>query len=163
MRGFRPNNSSNRGTGSRSNSGNRGKSPSSKGYSSTDHNGRSQKPKGQIREGKTVQYSIKDQKGNTKYIGTTNNPTRRAEEHRESGKLGRKDKLVVETKPIPRTASERVEAAKLGSHRQTHGRNPKHNATEDGKFHQPPLFERTFIDKHSFQNYISLGGCNNLQ
>jgi len=95
----------------------------------------SAKPKGQVKDGKTVQYSIKDQRGNTKYIGTTNNPARRATEHRESGKLGKQDKLVVETKPIPRTSAERVEAAKLRSHRQNNGRNPKHNVTSDGKFH----------------------------
>lgn len=57
-----------------------------------------------------------------------------------SGKLGHKDNLVVETKPIPRASAERVEAAKLKSHRQRHGHNPRHNTTNDGKFHQPPLF-----------------------
>ena len=97
-------------------------------------------PKGQVRDGKAVQYSIKDQKGNTKYIGTTNNPTRRASEHRESGKLGRGDKLVVETRSVTRTSAEKVEKAKLSSHRQQHGKNPKYNTTNDGKFHQPKLF-----------------------
>lgn len=100
----------------------------------------SAKPKGQVRDGKVVQYSIKDPKGNTKYIGTTNNPTRRASEHRESGKLGQRDKLVVETKPVSRTSAEKVERGKLSSHRQQHGRNPKHNTTNDGKFHQRRLF-----------------------
>lgn len=98
------------------------------------------KPKGQVRDGKAVQYSIKDAKGNTKYIGTTNNPTRRAGEHRESGKLKGKDKLVVETRAIDRSKAERVEAGKLRSHRQSQGGNPRHNVTNDGKFHQPPLF-----------------------
>lgn len=98
------------------------------------------KPKGQVKDGKTVQYSIRDAKGNTKYIGTTNNPARRAGEHRESGKLKGKDKLVVETKAVSRPSAEKVEAAKLRSHRSTHGRNPRHNVTSDGKFHQPPLF-----------------------
>ena len=102
--------------------------------------GNAGKPKGQVKDGKTVQYSIKGPKGSTKYIGTTNNPSRRASEHRESGKLGRNDKLVVETKPIPRSSAERVEAAKLRSYRDRHGRNPRHNATNDGKFHQIPLF-----------------------
>ena len=117
-----------------------GKPPSSKRFSSTGSTGRTQKPKGQIREGKTVQYSIKDQKGNTKYVGTTNNPTRRAEEHRASGKFGRHDRLEVQTKPISRTSAERVEAAKIRSHRQRHGHNPEHNATNDGRFHQGKLF-----------------------
>ncbi|MDE2781011.1 MAG: GIY-YIG nuclease family protein, partial [Chloroflexota bacterium] len=100
----------------------------------------STRPKGQVRDGKAVQYSIKDVKGRTKYIGTTNNPTRRAGEHRESGKLKNTDKLVVETRPIHRGKAERVEAAKLQSHRKAHGHNPKHNVTSDGQFHQPPLF-----------------------
>ena len=102
--------------------------------------GNAPKQKGQVKDGKSVQYTIKDRGGRTKYIGTTNNPTRRASEHRETGKLGRGDKLVVETKPIPREVAERVEAAKLNSHRRTHGRNPRHNITSDGKYHQPPLF-----------------------
>ena len=97
------------------------------------------KPKGQIHSGKTVQYSIKDQSGSTKYIGTTDNPTRRASEHRQSGKIGQGDKLVVETRAISRSSAERVESAKLASHRQNHGKNPKHNTTNDGKF-QPRLF-----------------------
>ena len=92
-------------------------------------------PKGQIKSGKTVQYSIKTRKGNTKYIGMTNNPTRRAAEHKKAGKLGRGDKLVVETKAVQRKSAERVEAAKLASHRRRHGSNPKHNTTNDGKFH----------------------------
>ena len=98
------------------------------------------KPKGQVRDGKAVQYSIRDSKGNTKYIGTTNNPARRAGEHRESGKLKGKDKLVVESRAIDRSKAERVEAAKLSSHRQSQGGNPRHNVTSDGKYHQPPLF-----------------------
>ena len=126
--------------GSRSNSA--GKGQSRGGSNSTNGRAKSQagKPKGQVRDGKSVQYSIKDAKGNTKYIGTTNNPTRRAAEHRETGKLRGKDKLVVETRPVSRTSAEKVESAKLRSHRSTHGRNPRHNVTNDGKFHQPPLF-----------------------
>ena len=134
------------GTGARPSSATRGRGP----QSGSSYKGRAAKagpkgvstgkPKGQIRDGKAVQYSIKDSKGRTKYIGTTNNPSRRATEHRESGKLGRGDKLVVETKPVARTSAENVEKGKLYSHRQQHGRNPKHNRTNDGKFHQGRLF-----------------------
>ena len=145
-RGFSSGGFGNRGGRSRSGSGTRGNSKGN-GYSrvggrSADSRakGSADRPKGQVRDGKTVQYSIKDAKGRTKYIGTTNNPTRRAGEHRESGKLKNSDKLVVETKPIHRGKAERVEAAKLRSHRQAHGRNPKHNVTSDGKFHQLSLF-----------------------
>ena len=93
--------------------------------------------KGQVKDGKAVQYAIRDSKDKTKYYGTTNNPRRRAAEHRESGKLGKGDRLVVETKAVSRKSAEKVEAAKLGSHRRQHGRNPKHNITRDGKYHNP--------------------------
>lgn len=119
-----------RGAGSRPSlrTGGGGKSSSSK------SNGGS-KPKGQVGSGKVVQYSIKNPKGATTYVGSTNNPTRRAGEHRDSGKLGTGDKLVVETKAISRRSAEKVEATKLGSHRRSQGSNPKHNVTNDGKFH----------------------------
>ena len=54
--------------------------------------------KGQVKSGKAVQYAIKDRRGKSTYYGTTNNPRRRAAEHRKSGKLGKGDRLVVETK-----------------------------------------------------------------
>lgn len=95
--------------------------------------------KGQVKSGKAVQYAIKDRRGKSTYYGTTNNPRRRAAEHRKSGKLGKGDKLVVETRAIPRKSAERVEAAKLSAHRRQHRRNPKHNTTRDGKYHQPRL------------------------
>ena len=114
-----------RGSGGGRGSGPRGSSP----------NGAS-KPKGQVRDGKKVTYSIQDQGGNTKYIGTTNNPSRRASEHRESGRLQQGDHLQVQTSPISQSAAERVERAKLADHRRTHGgQNPRHNTTNDGKFH----------------------------
>ncbi len=94
--------------------------------------------KGRIRSGKTVQYSIKDRRGNTKYVGTTNNPRRRSAEHRKSGKLGRGDRLVVETKAISRKSAESVERGKLASFRRRHGRNPRHNMTSDGRFRRRP-------------------------
>ena len=93
-------------------------------------------PKGQIKSGKTVQYAVKDAKGNTKYVGTTNNPTRRAAEHQQTGKLTGRDKLVVQTRAIPRKAAESVEAAKIAAHRKATGANPQHNATPDGKYHK---------------------------
>ena len=119
-----------RGGGARRSAGSRGSARQSSG------SGGGTQRKGQIKSGKAVQYTIKDQKGNTKYIGTTNNPSRRATEHRETGKLGRKDKLVVETRAISRKSAESVERGKLSSFRQEHERNPKHNSTNDGKFHR---------------------------
>ena len=96
---------------------------------------RSSSRKGQIRGGKVVQYSNQTPNGETTYIGTTNNPRRRAAEHRRSGKLRKGDKLVVETRAMPRKSAERVETAKLASHRRRNGLNPKHNVTGDGRYH----------------------------
>lgn len=97
--------------------------------------GASRRPRGQVRHGKSVQYSIKSSRGRTKYIGVTNNPSRRASEHRESGKLTRGDRFRVETRPVSRADAERVESAKLASYRRSHrGRNPRHNTTRSGQF-----------------------------
>ena len=101
-------------------------------------NGGSSRPKGQIKGGNAVQYSIQGPKGETKYIGTTNNPTRRAAEHRESGKMKSGDRLKVETRAVSRPKAEKVEASKLRTHRKFHSGNPKYNTTNDGKFHSPP-------------------------
>ena len=93
------------------------------------------RPKGQVRGGKSVQYSIRSSGGRPKYYGVTNNPSRRAKQHRESGKLARGDRFRVETRPVSRTKAERVESAKLASHRRSHrGRNPQHNTTRSGQF-----------------------------
>ena len=92
--------------------------------------------KGQIKSGQAVQYAIKDSDGNTKYLGTTNNPRRRAAEHRDTGKLGAGDKMEVQTRAVSRGAAESVERGRLASHRNRHGGNPEHNATNDGKFHR---------------------------
>ena len=39
---------------------------------------RGSRPKGQVRGGKSVQYSITSPRGRKKYYGVTNNPSRRA-------------------------------------------------------------------------------------
>ena len=111
----------------------RGNSSSGRGRSSQPS--RASQPKGQVRDGKSVQYSIKGSDGQTKYIGTTNNPTRRAAQHQETGKMGPGDRMNVETRPTSRSKAESVEGGKLRTHRQTHGRNPQHNKTNDGKYH----------------------------
>ena len=112
---------------SRSGSGRRG-SPSG--------GNRSSQPKGQIKDGKSVQYSItKGSDGVTKLIGSTNNPTRRAAQHQQSGKMEQGDRMNVETRPTSRAKAESVERAKLTEHRQNNGQNPQHNKTNDGKYH----------------------------
>ena len=69
-------------------------------------------PKGQVHNVKAVQYAIKDSNGTTKYIGTTNNPRRRAAQHKESGKVQAGDRLVVETRAVTRQQAERQESSK---------------------------------------------------
>ena len=93
-------------------------------------------PKGKVNGGKAVQYAIKNAAGETKYVGSTNNPRARAAEHTASGKLGPGDKLKVESRAVPRPQAERLEASKLSQHRQETGTNPQHNKTNDGKFHR---------------------------
>ena len=113
-----------------------GKPRMRKGYREASHR-RSRftaRPKGQIRYGKKVQYAIKSPRGSAKYFGTTNNPSRRASEHRASGKMGRGDRLVVQTRAISSKSAERVERSKLFSFRKRHGHNPKHNVSKDGKW-----------------------------
>ena len=112
---------------SRSGSGKRG-SPSG--------GNRSSQPKGQIKDGKWIQYSIiRGSDGVTKYVGSTNNPTRRAAQHQQSGKMEQGDRMNVEIRPTSRAKAESVERAKLTEHRQNNVQNPQHNKTNDGKYH----------------------------
>lgn len=106
----------------------------SRGGSRASRPARSTSPRGQIRSGKAVQYAVKGRGGQTKYIGSTNNPTRRAAEHRKSGKMQPGDKLQVQSRAISRGKAESLERGRLQGHRREHGRNPKHNVTSDGQF-----------------------------
>ena len=123
------------GGGSRSGGTSSGGRSQSRGPSSSSGRSGSQKPTGQVRNGKAVQYSIKSKDGQTKYTGSTNNPTRRAAEHRKTGKLQSGEKLEVQSRPISRQKAEQLEAGRLKGHRQEHGSNPPRNTTGDGKYH----------------------------
>ena len=75
-------------------------------------------------------YSLRDRKGRPTYFGVTNDPSRRAAEHKRDGKRG---KLNVETRPMSRAYARSWEKRKLARHRKTHrGRNPVHNKTRSG-------------------------------
>ena len=100
------------------------------------NNSRSPRPKGQIKQGKSVQYKIESPSGETTQIGVTNNPRRRAAEHQRSDKMRKGDKIKIETKPVSRKTAERIETRKLSEYRAKHGRNPRHNKTNDGKYHR---------------------------
>ena len=75
-------------------------------------------------------YTLRDRKGRIKYVGVSNDPRRRAAEHKRDGKHG---KLKVETRSMPRSFARYWEKRKLAHHRKTHrGRNPVHNKTRSG-------------------------------
>ena len=75
-------------------------------------------------------YTLRGKNGKINYVGTNNNPGRRASEHKSEGKPGR---LQKETRPMSRGAAERWEANKLRTYRNNHdGKNPPQNKTKDG-------------------------------
>ena len=75
-------------------------------------------------------YTIRGRGGRVKYVGITNNPQRRAAQHRRSGKRGR---LKVETGGMSRGKARRWEGAKLSRFRKSNrGRNPTYNKTRSG-------------------------------
>ena len=79
-------------------------------------------------------YSLYDSKGKRTYVGSTNNPARRASEHAKSGKLTKGGKLKVESKTMSRQAAQRLEASKIQGYRQRTGSLPKYNRTADGQY-----------------------------
>ena len=80
--------------------------------------------------GKAQGYTLRGPHGKINYVGTTNNPGRRAAEHKGEGKSGN---LRTETRPLSQGAAERWEANRLQTYRDNHGgKNPKHNRTKNG-------------------------------
>ena len=81
--------------------------------------------------GKGVQgYTLRGKNGKVNYVGTTNNPSRRAGEHSDEGKPG---KLHPETAPMSRKAAESWEKNRLDTYRDNHGgKNPPQNKTKNG-------------------------------
>ena len=68
-------------------------------------------------------YTIRNRRGRVQYVGTTNNPRRRAAQHRKAGKRGR---LKVQSKHRSRRAARQWERKRLASHRRRNrGRNPR--------------------------------------
>ena len=86
------------------------------------------------REGVVV-YSTYDSKGKRMYVGSTNDPKRRATQHIRTGKLAKGGKLVVEPKRMSRKAAERLEAKKIRGYKRRTGRLPEYNKTADGQYH----------------------------
>ena len=75
-------------------------------------------------------YTIRNRRDKVVYVGTTNNPRRRAVEHQKSGKYGH---MQVETVGMTRGLARRWEARRLAGHRRrNNGRNPRYNKTRSG-------------------------------
>ena len=75
-------------------------------------------------------YTIRGRGGRVKYVGITNNPRRRASQHRREGKRGR---LQVETGGMSRRQARRWEGGRLARFRKSNrGRNPTYNKTRSG-------------------------------
>lgn len=75
-------------------------------------------------------YTLRGKNGKINYVGTTNNPSRRAAEHQAEGKPGT---LQTETRPMPRQSAEQWETNRLKIYREHHGgKNPPGNKTKNG-------------------------------
>lgn len=81
-------------------------------------------------ERRHVTYDLK--RGNeVVYRGTTTDPDRRAQEHRQEGKQF--TSLVLTSRRMTEAGAKRKEAEALNRYRRGHGgRNPRYNATDDG-------------------------------
>ena len=108
-----------------------GHSPKSRETSS----GKSRSKRSSSKQGNVVAYSIYSSRGKRTYVGTTNDPDRRAGEHENAGKLKRGGRLVVESKRMSRKAAEQLEAKKIRGYKRRMGRLPKDNKTSDGQYH----------------------------
>ena len=78
----------------------------------------------------TVTYCLRD--GNEiVYIGTTNDPVRRLQEHQSEGKQF--TKLEATSDPMTKVDAKQKERQDLAQYRKNHGgRNPKYNKDSDG-------------------------------
>ena len=75
-------------------------------------------------------YTLRGRTGRITYVGISNDPNRRAGEHRMDGKPGR---LAVETPAMSRSEARQWEAGRLAGYRRNHsGKNPRHNKTRSG-------------------------------
>ena len=88
---------------------------------------------GRRRRAGKVGYTLRDSRGRVTYVGVTNNPRRRAAEHRRSGKRG---SMRVETGRRSTGSARSWEARRLAMYRQRdRGRYPLYNKTRTGGWH----------------------------
>lgn len=77
----------------------------------------------------TVTYELK--KGNeVVYVGTTNDPDRREQEHRDAGK--KFGHMNVTSKKMTEDGAMKKEEDRLAIYRKNQGKNPKYNKDSDG-------------------------------
>jgi len=77
-------------------------------------------------------YTLRGRNGRINYVGVSNNPKRRATEHRKRGKQG---KMKVETRGMSRKKARSWESRRLNIFRRNHsGKNPPLNKSRDGGF-----------------------------
>ncbi|CAK3496129.1 GIY-YIG domain-containing protein [Vibrio crassostreae] len=78
----------------------------------------------------TITYELKE--GNkVVYVGTTNDPERRMQEHQDAGK--KFTKMNVTSRKMTEAGALKKEAARLETYRKNHSaKNPKYNKTKNG-------------------------------
>ena len=75
-------------------------------------------------------YTLRGRNGRVRYVGLTNNPSRRAAQHRRDGKTGR---MTLEARHVRRSVALNWERSRLAAHRRHHGgKNPSLNKTRNG-------------------------------
>lgn len=78
----------------------------------------------------TVTYDLK-RRGKIVYRGTTDNPERRAQEHKDDGK--RFTTMTVTSRKMTEDGAQKKEATALETYRKGHGgKNPLYNKDDDG-------------------------------
>lgn len=77
----------------------------------------------------TVTYELK-QGNKVVYVGTTDNPERRRDEHAEQGK--KFGNMVITSKKMTSEGAHRKESDRLATYRRNQGKNPKYNKDSDG-------------------------------
>ncbi len=78
---------------------------------------------------KDVTYRLK-QGHETVYIGTTNDPERREEQHHEEGK--RFTRMEIASRRMTKDGAKQKEAEQLQNFGSNHGKNPRYNKDSDG-------------------------------
>lgn len=77
----------------------------------------------------TVTYELK-QGNKIVYVGTTNDPERREQEHKNSGKqFGH---MKITSRRMTEDGAKKKEKKRIETYRKNHGKNPKFNKDSDG-------------------------------